>query len=69
MYDCKDFTQQGSLLVTVDDLTGTEDSDQTKKSTSVKVFSFKTASLLKPEHISGFIKSLAVSFVLNIFSE
>lgn len=69
MYAPKDFTLQGTLLVTVDDFSVTGGSDQTKKLTSIKAFSFKTAALLKPEHIGGFIKSLAVSFGLNIFSE
>lgn len=50
------FTLQGSLLVRVGDSTGTEGSDQIKKLTSVKVFSIKSALLLKPEHIGGFIK-------------
>lgn len=66
MYARKNLTLQGSLLVIVD-LTGTEGSDQTKKLTSIKVFSLKSASLLKTEHIGGFIKSLAVSYGLNIF--
>lgn len=58
---------QGGLLVEVDDLTGTEGSDQTKKLTPIKVLSFISASLLKTEQFSGFIQSLAVSYVLNIF--
>lgn len=46
---------QGSSLVRVGDFTGTEVSDQIKKLTSIKVFSIKSALLLKPEHIGGFI--------------
>lgn len=61
------FTLQGSLLIIVDDLTGTEGSDQTKKLTLIKVFSFQSASILKPQHIGGFIKSLAVSYGFNFF--
>lgn len=62
------FTLQGSLLVRVGDFTGTEGSDQIKKLTSVKVFSIKSALLLIPEHIGGFIKSLTLSYGLNLDS-
>lgn len=58
------FTLQGSWLVRVGDFTGTEGSDQIKKLTLVKVFCI----VIKTRTIDGFIKSLALSYGLNLNS-